>query len=39
MKRYHLSEEAKQDLTAIRAYLTEEAGSRVARQVMKQIKE
>lgn len=39
MKRYNLSDEAKQDLADIRAYLTEEAGVRVARQVMKQIKD
>lgn len=38
MKRYDLSEEAKQDLEDIRAYLTEEAGARIARQVLQQIK-
>jgi len=39
VKRYNLSAEAKQDLADIRAYLTEEGGARVARQVLKQIKD
>lgn len=39
MKRYNLSKEAQQDLSDIRAYLTEEAGARVARQVLNQIKD
>ncbi len=39
MKRYDLSAEAKQDLDDIRAYVTEEAGARVARQVLRQIKD
>lgn len=39
MRRYILSEEAKQDLADIRAYLTEEGGARVARYVLKQIKD
>jgi len=39
VKRYLLSAEAKLDLADIRAYLTEEAGARTARHVLKQIKD
>jgi toxin ParE1/3/4 len=39
VKRYVLSAEAKQDLDEIRRYLTEQAGARVARQVLAQIRD
>lgn len=39
MKRYIVAPEAEQDLDDIKAYLTEEGGVRVARYVLKQIKD
>jgi plasmid stabilization system protein ParE len=39
VKRYIVAPEAEYDLNEIKAYLTEEAGARVARQVLKQIKD
>ena len=39
MKRYILAPEAEQDLDDITAYLAEEGGARVARHVLKQIKD
>jgi toxin ParE1/3/4 len=39
MKRYNLSDEAKQDLVDIRAYLTRESGAPTARYVLKRIKD
>ncbi len=39
MKRYIVAPEAEQDLDDIKAYITDEAGARVARSVLKQIKD
>ncbi len=39
MKRYNLSDEAKQDLADIKAYLTKESGVHASRYVLKRIKE
>ena len=38
-KRYFFAPEAEQDLDDIKDYVTKEAGARIARQVLKQIKE
>lgn len=38
MKRYNLSDDAKQDMANIRAYITNEGGATAARYVLKQIK-
>ena len=38
MKRYNLSDDAKQDLADIKAYITEEGGAPAARHVIKQIR-
>ena len=39
MKRYIVAPEAEQDLDDIKAYLTDDGGPRVARSVLKQIKD
>ncbi len=39
MMRYLLTDEAKQDLTDIRRYITREAGARVAKSTLTKIKE
>ena len=38
-RRYKLSKEAEKDLDSIKSYLLEEAGGRVARYVLKELKE